>query len=306
MQMNSEYHIPVLLNESVDWLITNPHGVYVDATFGGGSHSRAILRKLGDGGKLYAFDQDVDALSNVPDDNRFLLCRANFRFIKRFMKLHKVEGLDGIIADLGVSSHQLDIPERGFSYRFDAPLDMRMNIQDEVNAADILKTYSEQELIRVFSEFGEVRNSRTLAKAVVESRKNGPILSTSHLNQILQANCIGHQPKYFAQVYQALRMEVNEEVQVIKDLLADGIELLKPGGRLVVISYHSIEDRLVKNFIKSGNAEGELEKDEFGNIHKLMKSLTKKPIEPQADEQKANTRSRSAKMRVAEKLPPSS
>lgn len=301
--MKSEYHVPVLLKESVDWLVTNSDGVYVDATFGGGSHSKAILRKLSECGRLYAFDQDVDVLANVPPDRRFVLCRANFRYIKKFMRMHDVSAVDGILADLGVSSHQLDIPERGFSYRYDSPLDMRMNKLDEVTAADILRDYDERELVRIFSDFGEVRNSKTLAKAIVDYRKSGDILTTGHLNYILQNNAVGPKPKYFAQVYQALRMEVNEEVQVIKELLQASIELLKPGGRLVVISYHSIEDRLVKNFMKAGNAEGEPRKDEYGNIYRPLKSLTKKPIEPGANEQKINTRSRSAKMRIAEKLP---
>lgn len=301
--MAGEYHVPVLLNESVDWLVTNPDGIYVDATFGGGSHSRAILRKLSDSGRLYAFDQDVDVLANVPSDGRFVLCRANFRYIKKFMRMHHVAAVDGILADLGVSSHQLDVPERGFSYRYDSPLDMRMNKLDEMTAADILRDYDERELVRIFSDFGEVRNSKTLAKAIVEYRKSGKILTTGHLNYILKNNAVGPKPKYFAQVYQALRMEVNEEVQVIKELLQASIELLKPGGRLVLISYHSIEDRLVKNFMKAGNAEGEPGKDEYGNIYRPLKSLTKKPIEPGANEQKINTRSRSAKMRVAEKLP---
>lgn len=301
--MTSEYHVPVLLNESVDWLVTNSDGIYVDATFGGGSHSKAILRKLSVSGRLYAFDQDVDALGNVPQDKRFALCRANFRYIKKFMRMHDVAAVDGILADLGVSSHQLDVPERGFSYRYDSPLDMRMNKKDEVTAADILRDYDERELVRIFSDFGEVRNSKTLAKAIVDYRKSGAILTTGHLNYILQNNAVGHKPKYFAQVYQALRMEVNEEVQVIKELLQASIELLKPCGRLVVISYHSIEDRLVKNFMKAGNAEGESGKDEYGNIYRPLKSLTKKPIEPGENEQKINTRSRSAKMRVAEKLP---
>jgi 16S rRNA (cytosine1402-N4)-methyltransferase len=298
----SEYHVSVLLDESIKSLSILPDGKYVDVTFGAGGHSRSILNELNAKGHLYAFDQDEDAVENIIDDSRFTLIEANFRYLKRFLRLEGISEVDGILADLGVSSHQLDFPERGFSYRFDAPLDMRMNIKSDMSAADLLRTYSEEALVEILSNYGEVRNSKSLAKAIIHARKFADIKTTFDFNRVLDQNVMGLRLKYFSQVYQALRMEVNDEIGALKDMLEDGLAVLKPGGRFSVITFHSIEDRVVKNFFKSGNFDGEVEKDEYGNIERPFSLVNKKVIMADAKEQKVNARSRSAKLRVAEKI----
>lgn len=301
-------HISVLLNESIDQLKIRPGGIYVDATFGGGGHSEQILKRLGGKGRLFGFDQDEDAEANsmnkpFADSENFVFVRSNFRHLKRSLR---VEGLkpgtvDGILADLGVSSHQLDTPGRGFSYRFDAPLDMRMDSADETTAADILNKYGVEELQRVFSEFGEVRNSKTLAQAAVKFRIGRAFKNTGDLVELCEANLMGERPRYLSQVFQALRMEANDEIGALQDFLKDSLEMLAPGGRLAVITFHSIEDRIVKNFMRAGNFSGEPDKDFFGNISRPFSLVLKKPLEPSAEEIKGNPRSRSAKLRVAEK-----
>ena len=272
----SEYHVSVLLDESIDNLKINPSGTYVDVTYGAGGHSKSILNKLDAEGHLFAFDQDQDALANVVQDDRFTLIEANFRYLRRFLRLEGVREVDGILADLGVSSHQLDMPERGFSYRFDAPLDMRMNAEAELTAGKLLQTYSEDALVEILSSYGEVRNSKTLAKALINARKLTEIRTTFDLNRILDQHLMGPRMKYLSQVYQALRMEVNDEIGALEEMLEEGFELLKPGGRFVVITFHSIEDRVVKNFFKTGNFEGEMEKDDFGNIYRPFTLVNKK------------------------------
>lgn len=298
----SEYHVSVLLDESIDNLKINPKGKYVDVTYGAGGHSKSILNNLSAEGHLFAFDQDQDAVANVVDDAKFTLIEANFRYLRRFLRLEGISEVDGILADLGVSSHQLDVPERGFSYRFDAPLDMRMNAEADLTAAILLQTYSEEALVNILSRYGEVRNSRTLAKALVNARKLSEIRTTYDLNRILDKHIMGPRMKYLSQVYQALRMEVNDEIGALEEMLSEGYELLKPGGRFVVITFHSIEDRVVKNFFKTGNFDGELEKDEFGHIFRPFTLVNKKVIMADSKEQKINVRSRSAKLRVAEKV----
>jgi 16S rRNA (cytosine1402-N4)-methyltransferase len=275
----STYHVSVLLNESIEHLNIRPDENYVDLTFGAGGHSRSILNVLSAKGHLYGFDQDVDAAVNVIQDPRFTLIEANFRYIRRFLRLEGVHEVSGILADLGVSSHQLDAAVRGFSYRFDAPLDMRMNKDAEFSAQDLLMTYDEEELVRVLSDYGEVRNAKTLAKALVTGRKLVALKTTFDLNRILDQQLMGPRMKYFSQVYQALRMEVNDEIGALKEMLLEGTRVLKPGGRFVVITFHSIEDRVVKNYFKTGNFEGEVEKDEFGNIFRPFRLVNKNVIE---------------------------
>ncbi len=296
----SEYHNPVLAQESIDALKIKKDGIYVDATFGGGGHSKLILNVLGAEGKLHGFDQDADALRNVPDDERFTLNHHNFRFLKRFMRYHGIEKVDGILADLGVSSHQFNEAERGFSYRFDADLDMRMNQRQAKNAADILNEYEAEDLQNVFSRYGEIRNSRTLAEAIVENRKFKKIKTINDFLELLGPLVRGKRNQYLAQVFQALRIEVNDEVGVLEDFLQQARDILAPGGRLVVISYHSLEDRLVKNLLKTGNLAGEVIKDDFGRIERPFKAITRKPIVPSEEEIAENSRARSAKMRVGE------
>ena len=298
----NEYHVSVLLKESIENLDILPEGIYADVTFGAGGHSKSILNKLSAKGHLYAFDQDEDAVSNVLNDERFTLIEANFRYLKRFLRLEGVTRLDGILADLGVSSHQLDMPERGFSYRYDAPLDMRMNAEADFTAAALLQTYSEEKLVDVLSSYGEVRNAKTLAKALAHAGKVAEIRTTFDLNRVLDQHVLGPRLKYFSQVYQALRMEVNDEIGALKEMLKEGYEMLKPGGRFVVITFHSIEDRVVKNFFKSGNFEGAMDKDDFGNISRPFVLVNKKVIMADRKEQHENARSRSAKLRVAEKI----
>ncbi|MBK8556844.1 MAG: 16S rRNA (cytosine(1402)-N(4))-methyltransferase RsmH [Lewinellaceae bacterium] len=302
------YHSPVLLEESLMFLHLIPDGTYVDVTFGGGGHSAAILQQLGDKGRLFAFDQDSDAQANTakpPFDTApgFQFIQSNFRHLKRQLRAYGVlpGTVDGILADLGVSSYQIDTPERGFSYRFDADLDMRMNSDAAQTAGTILNAYSAEQLQEVFSIYGEVRNARTLARACVLAREQRPFRSTGDLVEICDAHRMGERWRYLSQVFQALRMEVNEEVTVLTEFLKDSLEMLRPGGRLVVLTYHSIEDRIVKNIMKTGNPEGEQEKDFYGNIHRPFQLITKKALPPSAAEQKLNTRSRSAKLRAAEK-----
>jgi len=299
---DSFYHTSVLLHESIDGLNIQPTGVYVDATFGGGGHSKEILKKLGAGGKLFGFDQDEDAQRNALKDERFTFVQANFRELKRFLRLHDALPVDGILADLGVSSWQFDTAGRGFSYRFDGPLDMRMNRFAEKTAADVLNEYSAEQLQKMFGEFGEVRNAKTLANAIVDARTQIEFETIADLVSICEANRIGEKHKYLAQVFQAIRIEVNDELGALKELLMQSAEVIKCGGRLVVITFHSLEDRLVKNFMKHGSFDDEPVKDFYGNIEKKFKLITKKPVEANENEKKENSRSRSAKLRVAEKI----
>lgn len=297
-----EYHNPVLATEAIEALNIQAGGTYVDATFGGGGHARLILEALDENARLIGFDQDEDAQRNALEDPRFTFVPHNFRFLRRFLRLHDAVEVDGILADLGVSSHQLNEAERGFSFRFDTQLDMRMNQQGERSAADVLATYTEAELQNMFGTLGEVRNSRTLAQAIVRERQVRPMRSISDLLAVLDPLVRGQRNRYLAQVFQALRMEVNDEVGALQDFLEQSLQVLKPGGRLVVIAYHSIEDRMVKNFIKTGKVDGEMEQDFYGNITRPFEVITKKAMLPSEIEIKANPRSRSAKMRVAAKL----
>ncbi len=296
------YHVPVMLKGSLDGLEIKPDGVYVDVTFGGGGHSRAILERLGENGKLLAFDQDADAAKNVWSDPRLNFIPQNFEHMKRFLKLNNLTQVDGILADLGVSSYQFDTAERGFSTRFNAALDMRMDQDSKMTAADVLNNYDAAELQRVLGEYGEVRNARTLANAIVGARTVVPMNTTADLLAIADPLSMGNVNRYMAQVFQALRIEVNKEMEVLEAFLQDAADCLKPGGRLVVISYHSLEDRLVKNYIRAGNASGEPVRDVFGKSDIPLKAITKKPIEADAEELKINPRSRSARMRVAVKV----
>lgn len=300
----SEYHTPVMLHESVSALITDKSGIYADATFGGGGHSREILSRLSPEGRLIAFDRDADAIANCPEDNRLTLIRNNFRFIHNYILFDGYsQGIDGILADLGVSSHQFDTAERGFSFRYDAPLDMRMNTAAAITAEDIVNGYDEAALERIFRLYGEVDNSRRLSATICNARAVESIKTTFALNEaISQLLPKFAEHKYLAKVYQALRIEVNQEMRSLEKFLTGAARSLKPGGRLVVISYHSLEDRMIKNFIKSGNIDGKVEKDFFGNITAPLKAVNKKPELPQESEIAGNTRARSAKLRVAEKV----
>ena len=304
MDLQNSYHEPVMLSECLEGLNIRPDGVYVDVTFGGGGHSRAILDKL-DTGKLIAFDQDPDAAKNaeaMKEDGRLIFIAANFRHLKRYLKLYKAEKVDGILADLGVSSHQINTPARGFSTRFDADLDMRMNPGTEKTAGEVLNNYSAATLQKVFGMYGEVQNAKTIAEAIYSTRHNNPIETINDLKQLLQRYAPRHREnKYFAQVFQALRIEVNDELKVLEEFLEQVPEVLNPGGRLVVMSYHSLEDRLVKNFIQKGKFSGEVEKDFYGNEIKPLKGITRKPVEASDEEVARNPRARSAKLRIAEK-----
>ena len=296
---DDSYHRPVLLDASLEHLNIKPDGVYVDVTFGGGGHSKAILKKMV-GGRLIAFDQDPDAVQNTPNDERFTLVQQNFRFMKNWLRMMKIQSVDGILADLGVSSHQFDVGERGFSIRFDGPLDMRMDQKRGKSAADVVNTYDESALSDILHRYGECERSRPMARAIVAAR---PLRTTTDLKNAIERFLPDRKEhKVLAQVFQALRIEVNEEMEVLKELLTQSAEMLNSGGRLVVISYHSLEDRLVKDFMRSGNFSGEPEKDFFGNLIRPMKPLQSKPILPSEEEIQINTRSRSAKMRVAEKI----
>lgn len=301
MMKMMEYHNPVLLKESVDGLNIKPDGIYVDVTFGGGGHSREILSRLGPNGKLFAFDQDLDALENTIDDERFILINENFRFIKRFLRFHGIKQVDGILADLGVSSHQFDVAERGFSTRFEAELDMRMNQKGELSAYHVINDYDEVALKNVLLQFGELKNGGAMANVIVAARQENPIKNSEQLKLILSRFLPGHKSnKILAQIYQAIRIEVNQEMEALKEFLIQSLEILKPEGRLSVISYHSLEDRLVKRFVKNGMFEGEPEKDFFGNFEVPFKTI-EKLIVPSKEEVAINNRARSAKLRVSAK-----
>lgn len=298
----SEYHTPVLLQESVDLLNVDPGGVYADLTFGGGGHSREILRRLGPGGRLFGFDQDLDARANVPDDPRFTFVRNNFRFLRGCLRQAGVERVDGILADLGVSSHHFDSEERGFSFRFDAPLDMRMNRAAALSAREVVNRYTEEELVRLFRDYGEVEQPYRAAKAVVRARSAGEIATVFELREALGPLIPRNdESKYLAKLFQALRIEVNREMDALKMMLEQALKILRPGGRLVVITYHSLEDRPVKNFLRDGNFEGVAEKDFFGKKETPFELITRKAVVPSVAEIERNPRSRSAKLRAAEK-----
>ena len=298
------YHQPVLLHQSIDGMNIHKDGIYVDVTFGGGGHIREILKRLEGKAHLYSFDQDADAEQNIVDNPRFTFVRSNFRYLKNFLKYYgEQEGIDGLLADLGVSSHHFDDAERGFSFRFDAPLDMRMNQRAKQTAADVVNSYNEPALANIFYYYGELKNSRQIAAAIVKERNNKRIETTGELQTIVQP-FFGRdrEKKELAKVFQALRIEVNHEMDALKEMLAAATEMLKPGGRLVVITYHSLEDRMVKNIMKTGSTDGDETKDFFGNTSSPFKLITRKPIIPDADEQAMNPRSRSAKLRVAERV----
>lgn len=298
------YHVPVMLNESLQGLNISPGGVYVDVTFGGGGHSRGILSLLGEPGRLFGFDQDADAENNVPEDSRFTFVRSNFRFLYNFMRYHGVVGeVDGLLADLGVSSHHFDDKDRGFSFRFDGALDMRMNTRSGRTAADIVNSYSEEKLADVFYLYGELRTARRLSSLLVREREKRPINSIGEFIEVIKPfTAKDKEKKTLAQIFQALRIEVNDEMQALKDMLNQSLQILKPRGRLVVITYHSLEDRLVKNFLKAGNFEGKSEQDFFGNRLTPFLLINNKVIVPSASEIETNPRSRSAKLRIAEKI----
>jgi 16S rRNA (cytosine1402-N4)-methyltransferase len=297
------YHNPVMLHESVDGLELKKDGIYVDVTYGGGGHSKEILKRLGEKGRLIAFDQDADVEPNVVKDERLVLVPQNFRYLKNYLKMYGIPQIDGLLADLGVSSHQFDVGERGFSIRFDGPLDMRMSKSNLVTAAKVVNEYSEEDLVRLFREYGEVNNAKKLVFEIVSKRMGSKFKTTTDLIEVAEKLVPGKMKnKYLAQVFQALRIEVNSELDVLKDLLVQSKEVLKPSGRLVVITYHSLEDRLVKNFLKKGSFSGELEKDFFGNQLVDFKLITRKPVTPSNEELKLNNRARSAKLRIAERI----
>lgn len=297
------YHIPALLTETVDGLNVKPDGVYVDVTFGGGGHSREIMRRLGKKGKLVSFDQDLDAYANRIDDPRFVFVRSNFRYLKNFLRYHGIEKVDGILADLGVSFHHFDVASRGFSFRMDGELDMRMNVKASQKASDVLNEYSEEDLTRVFRVYGELAQPQKMARAVVQAREEKPFVMVQDLLSVAEKLIAKERAKKeLACVFQALRIEVNKEMDALKQLLMQSAEVLKVGGRLSVLSYHSLEDRLVKNFMKTGNFDGKVEKDFYGNVIAPLKMTSNKVIVPSAEEVELNPRSRSAKLRVAEKL----
>ncbi len=298
----SDYHIPVLLHESIDGLNIKANGVYVDVTFGGGGHSKEILRRL-EGGTLLGFDQDDDAIENKVDDERLIMVHHNFRYLKNFLKYYGFDEIDGLLADLGVSSHEFDEAERGFSFRFNANLDMRMNRNTNVTAADVLNTYSQESLYRIFRQYGEVHNTGKLVKTIVAFRAQEDFKTTDQFKEVIK-DCIPYakESKYLAKVYQALRIEVNNELDALQQMLEQALKILKPGGRISVITYHSLEDRLVKNFFKSGNFSGDVEKDFYGNTKSPFKLVNRKVIIPTEKEIEKNSRARSAKLRIAEKI----
>ena len=296
------YHVPVLLHESIDGLNIQPGGIYVDVTFGGGGHSREILVRLEGDAHLYGFDQDADAEANIPHDRRFTFVRSNFRYLRNWMRYYGVERIDGLLADLGVSSHHLDDASRGFSFRFDAPLDMRMNKRAGVSAADVVNDYEEGRLADVFYLYGELRDSRRIASAIVECRKRQRIVTTQDFLQVVSPLFRREREKKdLARLFQALRIEVNHEMDALKEMLQSATEVLRPGGRLAVITYHSLEDRIVKNVMKTGNCEGKALKDFYGRVETPFKLVNNKVITPCEEEQASNPRSRSAKLRIAEK-----
>ncbi|MBQ0120089.1 MAG: 16S rRNA (cytosine(1402)-N(4))-methyltransferase RsmH [Bacteroidales bacterium] len=297
------YHIPALLEECMEGLDIKPDGTYVDVTFGGGGHSRAIMQRLGEDGHLYGLDQDMDAWENRIDDPRFTFVHSNFAYLKNFMRYHGVDGVDGLLADLGVSFHHFDDSERGFSFRFDGRLDMRMNRNAETDASQVIATYSEQQLADLLYLYGELKQSRRMAAAIVKARRSASIETTAQLAEVVRPFIKPNQEKKeMAMVFQALRIEVNREMDVLKRLLQSSLDVLNPGGRLVVITYHSLEDRLVKNFMRSGNIDGKVEKDFYGRINAPLKAVNNKVIVPSEDEVLRNPRSRSAKLRIATKL----
>jgi len=299
----TEYHIPVMLHQCIEGLAIRQDGVYVDLTFGGGGHSKEILKQLGEGGMLFGFDQDEDAAANAPEDPKFTFVQANFRDLKRYLRLYGVSKVDGILADLGISSHQIDEPSRGFSTRFEGDLDMRMNQLGGLTAKDVLNTYEETSLHKIFGIYGEVKNAKSLAQAVVSERANRPFETTEQFKQLLQKMAPrGREFKYFAQVFQALRIEVNDEMGALEEMLEQAVEALKPGGRLVIMSYHSLEDRMVKNFINKGKIQGEVEKDFYGNLIRPLEPVTRKAIQASPEEVAVNNRARSAKLRIAKKV----
>lgn len=303
MSNEQVYHVPVMLHECMEALDIKPDGVYVDVTFGGGGHSREILKRLGPKGKLIAFDQDPDAINNAIADERFVLVHQNFRFLKNYLRLEGVKEVDGVLGDLGVSSHQFDDAERGFSIRFDADLDMRMDQVSDLDARKVLNTYAEEELHRIFGMYGEVQNAKSLAKTIVTARLTQEINTVAELKEVIKKLVPkGKEHKYHAQVFQALRIEVNKELEALQEFLMQSISVLKEDGRLVIMSYHSLEDRLVKNFMLKGKFRGEVEKDFFGNEIKPFRVITRKAITASEEELQRNNRSRSAKLRVAEKI----
>ncbi|WP_339715892.1 16S rRNA (cytosine(1402)-N(4))-methyltransferase RsmH [Cyclobacterium amurskyense] len=299
---NQAYHIPVMLEECLSGLNIDPNGTYIDLTFGGGGHSREILKKL-DKGHLYGFDQDPDAEKNAPDDEKFTFVMANFRDLRRYLKIYGVEKVDGILADLGVSSHQIDEPSRGFSTRFEGKLDMRMSQSGDVSAATILNTYEEEALHKIFGIYGEIRNAKTLARAIISTRANIPFESIPDFKNLLDKYAPrGKYAKYSAQVFQALRIEVNQEMAALEEMLEQSTKLLNSEGRLVIMSYHSLEDRMVKNIMTKGKLHGELEKDFYGNPIRPLEPISRKPIVAKQEEIETNKRARSAKLRIAKKL----
>lgn len=294
--------MPVLMQEVIDGLNIDPSGIYVDCTFGGGGHSSSILKQLNEKGKLIAFDQDADAIKNLPEDERLIFIPHNFRHLQRFLRFHKISKVNGILADLGVSSHQFDVGERGFSTRFNAPMDMRMNQSEKLDAAAVISTYSEEKLHRIFEQYGEVTNSKTLAKLIVQIRRSQPIGTINEFKNAMYPVVKGNPEKYFAKVFQALRIEVNDEFGSLKDMLLQIPGVLEEGGRVAIITFHSLEDRIVKNFFKNENFDEEQENDLYGTIQKKnLEIITKKPIVPTKEELKRNPRSRSSKLRIAEK-----
>lgn len=297
------YHVPVMLRECMEGLAIQPDGVYVDVTFGGGGHSKEILNRLGAKGTLYGFDQDADAEQNIIGDDRFVFVRSNFRYLSNFMRFHGEAAIDGLLADLGVSSHHFDDKDRGFSFRFEGALDMRMNTRAGNTAADVLNTYTEEALSNVFYLYGELKNARKLASVVVKARAVKQILTTDEFLALITPY-VGRdkEKKVLAQIFQALRIEVNDEMRALKEMLRQALQLLKPGGRLVVMTYHSLEDRLVKNFLKTGNFEGEIKQDFFGNVQSPFRLINNRVVVPTSEEVEVNPRSRSAKLRIAEKV----
>ena len=295
------YHIPAMLQECIDGLQISPSGTYVDVTFGGGGHSRAIVKQLGEGGRLFSFDQDLDAYANRIEDPRFTFVHSNFRYLTNFMRFHKVDKVDGILGDLGVSFHHFDEAERGFSFRADAPLDMRMNRSARVDAAQVVNTYTEEQLLRIMADYGDMRRPMPIVRAILKARENKPVMTTGQLLDVIRPLINPKQEKKeLAQIFQALRIEVNGEMDALKRFLESTLEVLRPGGRLVVLTYHSLEDRMVKNFIKTGNTEGIVDKDFFGKVNTPWRQITKGAVAPSQEEIDHNPRSRSAKLRVAE------
>ncbi len=296
------YHVPVLLHESIEGLEIKPNGIYVDLTFGGGGHSTEILKHLNKG-KLFAFDQDEEALANAIDDKRFTLIRSNFRFFRNFLRYHGIKEVDGILADLGVSSHHFDSPERGFSFRFEGPLDMRMNQKQRLSAKTVVNTYSAEDITNVLTQYGEIQGARRFANAICKAREERSIETVEQLAELLKPMFPSlQQNKMLAQVFQAIRIEVNQEMEVLKQMLTNATKSLKKDGRLVVIAYHSLEDRLVKNYFRSGNFEGDLDKDFYGNVSSIYEQVNRKVIVPSEEENKINSRARSAKLRIGRKL----